>query len=44
MNEKNEYLYSKIKDPIHWRVCEIILEQSSKHPNLKIIKFLDGLE
>ena len=44
MNEKNEYLYSNIKDPIHWRVCEIILEQSSKHPNLKIIKFIDGPE
>ena len=44
MNEKNEYLYSNIKDPIHWRVSEIILEQSSKHPNLKIIKFIDGPE
>ena len=35
MNEKTQFLYSNIKDPIHWRVSEIILEQSSKNPNLK---------
>lgn len=44
MNKHNSFLYPNIKNPLHWRVSEIILKQSSSHPNLKIIKFIDGPE
>ena len=44
MNKHSSFLYPNIKNPIHWRVSEIILKQSSSHPNLKIIKFIDGPE
>jgi acyl-coenzyme A synthetase/AMP-(fatty) acid ligase len=44
MNKHSSFLYPNIKNPIHWRVSEIILKQSSSHPNLKIIKFINGPE
>ena len=44
MNEQSLFLYPNIKDPFHWRVSEIILNQSLNHPDLKIIKFIDGPE
>ena len=44
MNKQSLFLYPNIKDPFHWRVSEIILNQSLNHPDLKIIKFIDGPE
>ncbi len=44
MNEPNPFLFNDIRNSEHWRISEIILKQCVKHPDRKIIEFVDGPE
>ena len=44
MNKVNPFLYPNIDNSNHWIISEIILNQSNKHPEKKIIEFVDGPE
>ena len=44
MGKHNPFLFKEISNSEHWRVPEIILSQCLKHPDKKIIKFIDGPE
>ncbi|MDC1356906.1 AMP-binding protein [Pseudomonadota bacterium] len=44
MNKVNPFLYSNIDNSNHWIISEIILNQCKKHPEKKIIEFVDGPE
>ena len=44
MNKVNPFLYPNIDNSNHWIISEIILNQCNKHPEKKIIEFVDGPE
>ena len=44
MDQSNSYIFSKLSNPDHWSISEIILTQCSMYPERKTISFIDGLE
>ena len=44
MNKVNPFVYPHIDNSNHWIISEIILNQCNKHPEKKIIEFVDGPE
>ena len=44
MDQSNPYIFSKLSNPDHWSISEIILTQCSMYPERKTISFIDGLE
>ena len=44
MDQSNPYIFSKLSNPDHWSISEIILTQCSMYPERKIISFIDGFE
>ena len=44
MDQSNPYIFSKLSNPDHWLISEIILTQCSMYPERKIISFIDGFE